>query len=415
MSDTTPFSTHRLGEIADVRFSSVDKKSRADEHPVRLCNYVDVLRNAAIGPGLELMAATASESERARFGLQKGDVVFTKDSESAEEIGLASIVTNDLPDLVLGYHLGFARVSRPDLVDSAYLYRAFQAPSTLRYFSRKATGAVRAALSLGSVKDTPIPLLPIDAQRRIAALFSAADRAIQAADKLVAAKREFKRGLMQDLLTGRRRFPGFEGAWEERRLGELFDNRMEKGRSDLPLLAITGNSGVVLRDSLSRRDTSSADKSGYKKCVAGDIAYNTMRMWQGVSGLVTTDGIVSPAYTVLIPKHSVHPSFMSYLFKLPRLIFDFQRNSQGLTSDTWNLKFPAFSKIKIRIPSCAEQIRIADALSTLDNEITHLKSLGAQLREQKRGLMQRIFSGELDLSAIDTDAAADAAPREVSA
>jgi len=101
--------------------------------------------------------------------------------------------------------------------------------------------------------------------------------------------------------------------WATETLGNLFVHRKEKNYPELPLLAVTGNGGVVPRDSLERRDTSNADKSKYLRVMPNDIAYNTMRMWQGVSGLSKYEGIVSPAYTICAPKSGVEPEYAKYL------------------------------------------------------------------------------------------------------
>ena len=97
--------------------------------------------------------------------------------------------------------------------------------------------------------------------------------------------------------------------WSDTNIGGIFSHRQEKNRPELPLLSVTGAGGVVDRNTLERRDTSNADKSKYLKVSTGDIVYNTMRMWQGVSGSAHKDGLVSPAYTVLEPKESIDPAF----------------------------------------------------------------------------------------------------------
>jgi type I restriction enzyme S subunit len=119
-----------------------------------------------------------------------------------------------------------------------------------------------------------------------------------------------------------------------------------------------------------------------------------MRMWQGVSALSTMEGIVSPAYTICIPGDKLYPQFVAYLFKMPFMIHRFYRYSQGLTSDTWNLKFPHFSEVKIPLPSLEEQKRIAEILSSAQHEIDLLKQLSEKYKTQKRGLMQKMLTGE---------------------
>ena len=152
-------------------------------------------------------------------------------------------------------------------------------------------------------------------------------------------------------------------------MGECFDERTERS-ADGELIAVTINSGVVKASELNRHDNSSEDKSNYKVVRKNDIAYNSMRMWQGASGYSLYDGILSPAYTVAIPKENINSIFFSYLFKRIDIIHEFQINSQGLTSDTWNLKFPAFSTIKVKVPNVEEQQQIGAYFRNLDNLIT---------------------------------------------
>ena len=138
------------------------------------------------------------------------------------------------------------------------------------------------------------------------------------------------------------------------------------------LLSVTINEGIKKFSELGRHDNSNEDKSKYKKVCIGDIAYNSMRMWQGASGYSPYEGIVSPAYTVLSPNFELVDSlFISYLFKRTDMIHTFQLNSQGITSDNWNLKYPVLSEIEIMIPqSIGEQAQIAMALTHLDDLIT---------------------------------------------
>lgn len=84
--------TVRLGDVAEIRFSNVDKRTSHDETPVRLCNYTDVFYNRWITAGMDLMEASATDAERIMWQLQQGDVLFTKDSETPDEIGMPTLV-----------------------------------------------------------------------------------------------------------------------------------------------------------------------------------------------------------------------------------------------------------------------------------------------------------------------------------
>lgn len=243
-----------------------------------------------------------------------------------------------------------------------------------------------------NLKKEIVALPTFPEQTAIADLLSTWDEAIDKTERLIAAKEHKKKAIMQSLLTGKQRLSGFQKPWSEFHLGELFKERSERGNYHLPLLSITRENGVIPR-SEDRKDTSSEDKSNYLRICPGDIGYNTMRMWQGVSALSSFEGIVSPAYTICTPKKGVDGEFMAYLFKLPRVVNLFYRYSQGLTSDTWNLKYHHFRQIRVTIPEIKEQKAIARVLKGCDEEISLLKQQADALRRQKRGLMQKLLTG----------------------
>lgn len=235
-------------------------------------------------------------------------------------------------------------------------------------------------------------------QQKIAAILSTQDKVIELKEKLLAQKQQQKKYLMQQLLTGKKRLPGFCEKWTRKQLGELFENRVEINRSDLGLLAITSTRGILPRDCLDLKDNSSEDKSKYLRICPGDIGYNTMRMWQGVSAYSEYEGIVSPAYTILAPIEGVYSHYFAYLFKTQSVIFSFYRFSQGLVDDTRNLKYENLKKIGVSIPSnVAEQRAIVQILSTADHEIDLLqKSIEAE-KQKKKALMQLLLTGKVSV------------------
>jgi len=186
------------------------------------------------------------------------------------------------------------------------------------------------------------------------------------------------------------RFKGFTNPWEKRKLGKWFAERTERS-GEGEMLSVTISSGVVRANSLDRKDNSSTDKSNYKVVHIGDIAYNSMRMWQAASGVSNYDGIVSPAYTVLVPAAEVSSVFFGYQFKQTKMKQIFQRNSQGLTSDTWNLKYPLLAKIKTSAPQKTEQVKIGTFFATLDHLIAVNQRKLAKLKELKQGYLQKMF------------------------
>lgn len=234
----------------------------------------------------------------------------------------------------------------------------------------------------------------LNEQTAIANILSTSDKAIETTETLITLKEQKKKWLMQNLLTGKVRLPGFKNPWKKFKLGNLFKERNERKQNSIyELLSITSEKGVQKRTEIDRKDNSSHDKSKYKVIYQNDIGYNTMRMWQGVSGVSYYKGIISPAYTVLAPREGVHSIFMGYLFKLPKTINLFKRYSQGLVNDTLSLKYANFKKIVVLVPEYDEQTAIANILSTADKEITLLHQKLDTLKQQKKALMQLLLTG----------------------
>lgn len=256
-------------------------------------------------------------------------------------------------------------------------------------------------LNRNDVHDFYVPLPPLSEQKKIAKILSTWDEAIEQNQKLIEQLKLRKKGLMQQLLTGKKRLAGFDGEWEEKKLEGYFKERKETNLDNLPLLSI-GIEGVYPQDDSNKKDTSNSDKSKYKRICVGDIGYNTMRMWQGRSALSDLEGIVSPAYTIVVPKKNADSLFFSYLFKLDEVIHKFYRNSQGMVSDTWMCKFKDFKIVKFLAPtSKEEQVAISKIIKSCDEEIQLQEQKLESLQQQKKGLMQKLLTGQIRVSTND--------------
>ena len=167
-----------LADIIDLTLSSVDKKSKPRERPVRLCNYMDVYNNTFITDQLDFMAATATDREVARCGLVPGDVIITKDSEKHDDIGVPALVRHDIANLVCGYHLAILR-PRPAQVTGAYLVYALKAPPVQHQFHAYANGVTRFGLRKADIGLVEVPLPSLPEQRAIARVLGTLDDKIE--------------------------------------------------------------------------------------------------------------------------------------------------------------------------------------------------------------------------------------------
>lgn len=193
-----------LHEVAKIIVSPVDKKTVEGEIPVELCNYTDVYYNTRITKSLNFMNATAKQTEIDKFTLQVNDVIVTKDSETPGDIAVPALVSEDLNGVVCGYHLAIIRPNSR-LAEGAYLNYLFSMPKTRYYFFTLATGATRFGLSVGGINKAHFTLPPLEEQQKIASVLANSDKEIELLEQQLAALKQEKKALMQQLLTGKHR------------------------------------------------------------------------------------------------------------------------------------------------------------------------------------------------------------------
>jgi type I restriction enzyme, S subunit len=327
--------------------------------------------------------------------LHKGEFAYNKSYSSKYPMGAIKLLEKYEKGIVSNLYICF--VNKPDIHFSKQFFKFyFDAGRLNREIYKIAQEGARnhglLNMSTNNFFNTNI-IIPtnIKEQEKIAEILSAWDDGIETLEKLIEQKEILKTSLAQKYFQ--RKNNSF--SQKQHKLGELFKNRKETNCCDLELLSVCDGLGIVLRSQLNAKDNSNENKSKYLKVCIGDLAYNTMRMWQGRCGVSSYEGIVSPAYTVCIPKNNIDVDYMYYLFKTPHMINDFWRYSQGIVDDTLNLKFKNFEVIKVWIPEKKTQTKIAKLLKSYDEEIQLLNSKLEKLKEQKKGLMQKLLTGQI--------------------
>ncbi len=380
-----------------------------------------ILKTSAVFNGKfiasECKKIAPKDIDRAILNPKKNNLIISR-MNTLELVGAIAIVEKEYNNLYLPDRLWqtkFYNIKNQNSYWLNYLLNSSIFKTKIRNLATGTSGSMK-NISKKAFLKLEIPFPPLKEQEKIAKILTTWDRAIEKLEELIIQKEQLKKGLMQKLLSGEVRFgvatlvAGDNATkvatpeWEEIRLGEVFAERKKRYKNlstkevkiYSELLSIGINTGVTKRSENDAKDNSSADKSNYKIVNKNDIVYNTMRMWQGASGVSFINGIVSPAYTVVYLKQDYSIEFFGLLFKKHRVVFDFYRYSQGLTSDTWNLKYPHFSEVKVKIPTTKkEQQKIAQVLTTADKEIELLKEELKAFKEQKRGLMQKLLTGEV--------------------
>jgi type I restriction enzyme S subunit len=195
------WSARKLSDVVEIRVSNVDKHVNDGEQRVPLCNYMDVWRNDHITAHLPFMNGAATEAEVRKFGLQVGDVLLTKDSETPEEIAKAAVVDSVVPGLTLGYHVALLRPDGNHAVGD-FLAAQLSISTFRKHFVRNAAGATRFGLSIRALETAEVWLPSLPEQRRIAALNRLLQSEIELLQRQEGLLRVERRALLSKLLRG---------------------------------------------------------------------------------------------------------------------------------------------------------------------------------------------------------------------
>lgn len=278
-----------------------------------------------------------------------------------------------------------------------YLYQWLQWKAA--EFERMAVGSTVRTIGLPYFKKLAITVPALGVQKRIAESLFALDAAISTAEKLIQQTSRRKQGLMQQLLTGRRRLKGVQGKWKSVRLGSFADDfrSINAAAQALPVLSCTKYAGLV--DSLQyfNKQVFSENTTTYKIVKRGQFVYATNHIEEGSIGYqdLCDAALVSPMYTVFEPDAAViNHQFLYMLLKTEAMRRVFEATTHSSVDRRGSLRWPEFAKLKINIPPMPEQERIVEVLSTASHAVDLAKQQLDELKAQKRALMQKLLSGE---------------------
>ena len=390
-ADLPGWNTIRLGDIAEIIKGKGVSKSDIVEGGTIPCiryaelytTYEDVIRRVVSytdTPGDQLVLS------------QQGDVIVPASGESKDDIATAACLLQE--GVALGGDLNIIR-SRLDGSFLSYLLNGPIRPS----MAVRAQGNTIAHLYSKQLYEVPLVCPSPPEQRKIADCLGSLDALIEAEGRKLVALEEHRQGLLQQLFpqpgktVPRLRFPEFKtsGKWRPRVAGSMFSRRKEKGEPGLPLYSVTIASGMVDRSTFDRDFYDIVDATKNSLVREGDIAYNTMRMWQGACGVAAFDCLVSPAYVILSPQPGTHSKFFEHLFKTAWGLQLLEGHSRGLTKDRLRLYYKDFASIRFLVPDHAEQVQIAECITSVDDQLaTQARRLDA-LAKHKRGLLQQLF------------------------
>jgi type I restriction enzyme S subunit len=184
--------------------------------------------------------------------------------------------------------------------------------------------------------------------------------------------------------------------WPEKALKRLFAQSHDRGRAGLPVMSLSMGRGLVPRNQDERRVETNLSDEQHRLVRDGELAYNMMRMWQGVCSLAEEDCLISPAYVVVRPLDGMDPKFSEYLLTYEDTVAQFKRLSFGVVDDRLRLYYKDFERVRVNVPSPTAQRKIAKILTTLDNLIEKTETLIAKYQAVKQGMMHDLLTRGVD-------------------
>ena len=340
--------------------------------------------------------------ERAR--VRAGDILICVRNGSRSLIGKCALVTPDRAGDAFGAFMSVFRAEK-----DAFIFYQFQAHEIRRQI-HKTLGATINQITSADLKRFQIAIPSDEAElEKIAEILGTWDQGILKLEKLISVASGRKRSLMQQLLSGEKRLPGFTEEWQEVRFGEILDHvfRPVEWAPDkiFNLVSIRRRSGGFFR-----RDPVRGD--GYKtkdlhEIRSGDFLISKRQVSHGALAMVRDDFHechVSKEYTILVNKNPerLYMPFFDWLSRTRRMWWMTFVASNGVVKEKLIFAPKDFLKFEIKLPpTVGEQERIVDVLEACDRELAlHRRWLDA-MREQKRGLMQKLLTGEVRVNTGD--------------
>lgn len=398
---------YKLGELTEINSNTLGTKTSPDQR----INYIDLgsVNTGTIDlPAEEFIFKDAPS--RARRVISAGDILMSTVRPNLKGFARADDKTD-------GYvcSTGFAVLSTKSKVDSKLIYQSLFTESFERQFYQLLVGSSYPAINNSDVEKLFLAMPNgIEERKSIVEILSTWDEAIAKTEKLIQAKKRYKKGLMQRLLSGKVRFPEFEGEdWVEVKLGEVFDRVTEKNEDESVknVLTISAQDGLVSQTDYYNKSVASKDLSNYIIIRQGDFAYNKSYSEGYPLGAIKRlddyeKGVLSPLYICFrLTSDYVDSDFITHFFEYGGLdhgIYKIAREgarNHGLL----NVSVKDFFEIDLTLPQYDEQKKIATVLNESKKEVELLEAQLEKYQKQKKGLMQQLLTGKVRVKHMETD------------
>ncbi len=377
-------------------FSNIDKDSlKSSCDPDFEFSYISLsdVNNGSVNVDLDIYQFRDAPS-RARRIVFKQDVLLATVRPNLKSFAFVSKLNG--PTIA---STGFAVISCKEDLDPRFLFHNLFSRASSAQFYSLVVGSNYPAINSSDVKKFKIPLPPLPEQKKIADILSTWDKAIETTQALLQKLELRKKGLMQQLLTGKKRLPGFSGEWEEVELQNSVKQELRpKDKPSKPYLALglrSHGKGIFHKPNF---DPASIMMTTLYEVLENDLVVNITFAWEhaiAVAAKVDEGGLVShrfPTYSFL--EKISYSQFFKYFFLQKRFKYLLGMISPGGAGRNRVMSKKDFLKIKVVVPSYKEQIAIAQVLSKADEEISQTQNYLDSLQTQKKGLMQQLLTGQ---------------------
>ena len=331
-----------------------------------------------------------------RCNPQPGDVMVSKSGS----LGTACVVPEGAPTFSLFESVALIKLDR-QVADADFVSQYLNSPHSRRHFGRITTGLAVQHLHLVDLRKAPIHLPPLPEQRRIAGILRTWDEAIDAASRLIDAKRRRLDGVAARLFASTRAIGGGrrpEG-WTRMTFGDAFAERKTRNPGLLDTDVVTvGKYAIRKQSEHFKRSVASKDLSPYWVISPGDFVYDPMSAYYGALGRFdgASDGVVSPAYRVIRLAKGLDSDFMAELLKQHHVRFQLdalssQGNKEGKRR---SLQRSAFDSVEFFAPGQNAQREMAGKVALFRADLAASETHLDALKRQKRGLMQKLLTGD---------------------
>ena len=403
-----PWDTATIGDFLDFK-NGLNKGKEFFGYGTPIVNYTDVYRKRGLTKSDVRGKVNLTRDEIHRFDARKNDVFFTRTSETPEEVGMSSVLLDDIDDCVFS---GFVLRGRPknDMFVPEYCKYCFTTEAIRSAIIMGCTYTTRALTNGTQLSAIEIVVPPKPEQEAIAKSLTEIDDLISSLEKLITKKKAIKQGAMQELLTGKRRLPGFSGEWETRTLHEI-SNEMVDGPfgSNLKtehytterqvLIIQLSNIGEAGWNNANVKYTTFSHAAELQRCIVQPGSILIAKMMPAGRAIICPDNeksyILGSDVVKVVPNSSVDSRYLVYATKSRFYLDQIADDTQGSTRARTSVS--KLRKTAILFPEKDEQIAIADILSEMDMEIAALEGKIAKYRQIKQGMMQQLLTGKIRL------------------